>query len=196
MPTIHWKAAGLQNLTDARYFNALDESWIGFNFDVLSSDSITLSKAAEIMGWLFEPRAVAAFGLHQTPEEIAFILGETGIPYVEVEAGHAWLNSDQSKGNTIIRIRHSALEKMDIRQMEVPVLWVLDLEEKNDFSEELKHWIAQHPVIIKTGANAEKVKSIYETLHPLGFELELLAEERPGWSAVDIYDEVIEQLTS
>lgn len=190
--TLHWKASGLQNLTDARYFNALEEPWLGFSFNVLDPSAVTVSKAKEILDWLFEPRAVAGFGMHQTKEEIEFILEETAIPYVEVDFGHEWIQYASNLDNTLIRVHANNLKEVQNSGLK-PAVWILQLDSFPD--QDVIQWINSEPVILRSKPEKEILKQLLEATKPLGFELEILPEEKPGWSAVDIYDEIIDCLS-
>jgi len=180
-----------ENLTDARYFNALEEPWLGFSFDVLDASAVTVDKAKEILDWLFEPRCVASFGMHQTKEEIEFILEETSIPYVEVAWGHEWIQSNSNLENTLIRVHTNDFKEVQNSELK-PAVWIVSLESFPD--ETLIHWINNEPVIIRIKPEKETLKQLLDACQPLGFEFAIEPEERPGWSAVDVYDEIIEAI--
>jgi hypothetical protein len=76
MSQFYWKASFIDHLTDARFFNSLKNAWMEFSFDVLEKRAVTIEKAKAIKEWLYEPQIVASFGMHQSPEEVHFILSE------------------------------------------------------------------------------------------------------------------------
>jgi phosphoribosylanthranilate isomerase len=56
------KISAITNLTDARYFSAIGAHYLGFCFDVLNENNISIAKAKEIINWLHEPVIVGEFG--------------------------------------------------------------------------------------------------------------------------------------
>jgi len=68
------KAGSITNLTDARFFAAVDIDYIGFCFDPLSPDYISPQTALAIKGWIHGPQIVAEFA-NQDIENVLNITG-------------------------------------------------------------------------------------------------------------------------
>jgi phosphoribosylanthranilate isomerase len=63
------KISSITNLTDARFFSAIGANYLGFCFDVLNENNISIAKAKEIINWLHEPVIIGEFGNHQTKKK-------------------------------------------------------------------------------------------------------------------------------
>ena len=48
MSQFYWKASFIDHLTDARFFNSLENAWMEFSFDVLEKRAVTIEKAKAI----------------------------------------------------------------------------------------------------------------------------------------------------
>jgi len=55
------KAGNIGHLTDARYFAALNVTWMGFNFRKNDPQALQLSDAKTIQDWIIGPTIVAEF---------------------------------------------------------------------------------------------------------------------------------------
>ena len=102
------KISSITNLTDARFFSAIGAHYLGFNFDVLNENNISIAQAKEIIQWLHEPVIIGEFGKHQTKEEIEFIakqmeLNEIQIPFEHlknfISTHKVFLETDFTKDN-------------------------------------------------------------------------------------------------
>lgn len=82
------KIASITNLTDARFFSAIGAHYLGFNFDVLNENNVSIVQAKEIIQWLHEPIIVGEFGIHQTKEEIEFIAKEMELNEIQIPFNH------------------------------------------------------------------------------------------------------------
>lgn len=91
------KASSINNLSDARYFNALENIFIGLNFDALHQHHISLQLSHSIISWLFEPKIIAEFGLHQTKEEIDYILNEIDVAGIQIPYINRSIYNDYKK---------------------------------------------------------------------------------------------------
>lgn len=193
----HWKASGISNLTDARYFNAMEDCWISFAFDVLHPQTISIEKAKAVLEWLHEPLLVASFGLHQDSQEISFVLESTGIKYVELPIEHVLCNDEELLPNLFISLDAKNIALLKAFQ-NLPKGVIVDVENfsaaDNGLVEDLKSISKSTLLFIKTAAQVETLKSWLTQIPDAGIELNTLPEERPGWSAVDVYDTIIEEL--
>jgi hypothetical protein len=190
-----WKAHGVSNLTDARYFNSLAEAWITFQMDALADNAIQVEKAKEIIGWLHEPKLVAAFGDHQDEREIRFLLQEMGVQHPEISIFHE-LALDKSF------LKEAFLEFMDDEIAEAlelpftPFAWVVDVAlaspNDGDFVKQLRQLAQKSKLFLHTAADAEEIREWLKVLPDAGIQLTVDAEEKPGFSKVAVYAEIIE----
>ncbi|HRB69408.1 MAG TPA: hypothetical protein PLC92_04830, partial [Chitinophagales bacterium] len=82
------KISSISNLTDARFFSAIGAHFLGFTFDALNENNISISKAQEIINWLYQPNIVGEFGIHQTKDEIEFIAQQMNLNEIEIPFLH------------------------------------------------------------------------------------------------------------
>lgn len=180
------KISSITNLTDARFFSAIGAHYLGFCFDVLNSNNISIEKAKEIIGWLHEPVVVGEFGTHQSKEEIEFIAQQMGLNEIQLPCEHPQKNE-------------FIFEKFLLTDLPSPD----DSPSSKDFfvvkaslqeieSNALKNFISNNQVFIETDFTKENIVSILETLQPYGIQLTCKQEERAGISAVDEYTELLE----
>lgn len=196
MNEIYWKASCIDNLTDARFFNALDDAWLEFVFDALDNRAVTIQQAKEIIDWLFEPQVLASFGNHQSPEEIFHVLQETGISYAAVQIEHE-LAADQD-------FVPLAFIKLSINQLDAalalehkPFAFVIKQHDLLASSE-----IANIQQLLQTSRvfldipleDNSHIKSQLKEFESIGIEIQTEPENSPGMSAVDVYDYFIEAL--
>ncbi len=181
------KISNITNLTDARFFSAIGANYLGFSFDVLNENNISITKAKEIINWLHEPVVVGEFGIHQTKEEIEFIanemkLNEIQIPYLdlqkmeldfekflEIEDFSSAVNISLSTDFLVIKIKASDIQ-----------------------NEDLIKFISNNKVFIETDFTTENILSITESLNPFGIQITCKKEEKTGFSAVDEYADILE----
>ena len=193
----HWKASGISNLTDARYFNAIENAWISFAFDVLHPQAIGIEKAKAVLEWLHEPLVVASFGLHQDSQEISFVLESTGIKFVELPIAHPLCMQEDLLPNLFVSLDAEEIARaMSLQKL--PKGLIVDVEKYSASDkrlvEELRTLSKSTLLFIKTVAQVATLKSWLEQIPSCGIELNTLPEERPGWSAVDVYDTIIDEL--
>lgn len=79
------KASHITNLTDARYFAALEVEWLGFNLEVGSETYMNPQKIMAIKEWVEGPKIVGEFGM----QDVATIKSaiET-IQFDAIQLGH------------------------------------------------------------------------------------------------------------
>lgn len=191
---ISWKTSPLNNLTDARYFNALENSVLTISFDVLHPRALDIAKAKAVLEWLHEPDVVAAFGSHQDASEISFVLEATGIQQLELSIDHELCLDEELAPNLFIRISSRQIESAEQHPVQ-PKAWVLEVgegESGSDWSVRLNRLATKSSVYLCLPADASQVQFWLKEFPHAGIELQVIPEERPGWSSVDVYDEIIE----
>lgn len=77
------KAAGVNNLTNARFFASYQVDWIGLDMDPLSPNGLTVDQVKEIMQWLAHPQLAAEF-TNRSSDEAAFLCKELGLKGAQI----------------------------------------------------------------------------------------------------------------
>jgi hypothetical protein len=191
-----WKTSPLNNLTDARYFNALENSVLTFSFDVLHPQALDIAKAKAVLEWLHEPNVVAAFGTHQDASEISFVLEATSIHQLELPFDHALCLDEELAPHLFIRIASGQIELAEQHPTK-PKAWVVEVgsgESGSDWAAQLNRLATGARIYLCMPADASEVIAWQKMFPNAGIELQVIPEERAGWSSVDIYDEIIESV--
>jgi phosphoribosylanthranilate isomerase len=183
------KIASITNLTDARYFSAIGAHYLGFCFDVLNENNISVAKAKEIAGWLHEPIIVGEFGLHQDKNEIEFIAKEMELNEIQIPFLHQQKDELNFEKFLITDDFHSILDHPS--STDFLVLRINATDYKN---EALKQFIANNKVFIEADFSKSTILPIIETLNPFGIQITCKKEEKAGLSFVDEYAEIVELL--
>ncbi|HQD11839.1 MAG TPA: hypothetical protein PLW43_02745 [Chitinophagales bacterium] len=182
------KIAAVTNLTDARFFNAIGAAYIGFNFDVLNENNITIEKAKEITGWLFEPVLVGEFGLHQNKEEIAFIAEQLDIHEIQIPFQHpekALLDFEKF----LVLDDWRAVQHQQFSDM-----IVIRIQQEDIRDEQLKAFVGKNTVFVETDFTGEILQQIAAELQPHGIQITCRKEDKPGLSLVDEYADMLEAI--
>lgn len=194
-----WKAQGVNNLTDARYFNTLNDAWISFDFDALSPQAVTLEKAKEIIGWLHEPQLVAAFGEHQDAAEIQFVLESTGIQHIEISLDHPLAFDKEFCSIAFISVFDDEIDDA-VAHPHHPFAWVIDValasHTDGQFIKKIIQLMQHSKVVFFTATNAPEITDWLKAIPGIGIQLDTEGEEKTGFSSVDVYEEVIEKVLS
>lgn len=179
------KAASVNNLTDARYFNVLENAYIGLNFDALNPKNVTIEKATQLIEWLFEPHLVAEFGLHQTKEEIAFILDKFPFSGWQVDIQHPC-----SGENFGIQKWLTINDKHTFFDIELTQSAYMIFSEGNLPTQHLDGKAILTDIKLDEHIDMRKLTAQQTD----GWNLHLPLEERPGWSSIDIVNELLEHI--
>jgi hypothetical protein len=192
-----WKTSPLNNLTDARYFNALNQAVLTFSFDALHPQAVNIATSKGILEWLYDADLVASFGSHQDTAEINYVLEETGISCVELPFGHVLCHDVDLAPHLYIRLSAEQASEA-LESSVVPKAWVVELtstqEPNNNLINTLVLLSEKSALYICVPPQSDRVISWVQNLPTTGIELEIIPEERPGWSSVDVYAEIIELL--
>ena len=183
------KISSITNLTDARFFSAIGAHYLGFNFDVLNENNISIAQAKEIIQWLHEPVIIGEFGKHQTKEEIEFIAKQMELNEIQIPIGHP-------QKNELAFDKFLVLD--DIKSIIPNPLstdfYVIKIESKEIDNPELKNFISTHKVFMETDFTKDNIQQIIETLQPYGIQITCKKEEKAGFSFVDEYAELLEMI--
>lgn len=197
MSQFYWKTSFIDHLTDARFFNALENAWMEFCFDALEKRAITIEKAKAIQEWLYEPQLVASFGLHQSPEEIHFILSECNMEFASIPILHELAQEDD--------FLSIAFLKMDISQLDIvnnlpkdPFALIVKTHQELSGTEieKIKELEKNSLVFLQLPYNFNNIKSQLIRFEKIGIEIPTQPEESPGLSAIEMYDHFIEVIES
>ena len=200
------KAGGVSNLTDARYFNAMGTDWIGFNMDVLDDSSISLKEAQAIKGWLFEPNIVIECGHHQDKVELIYLANELHAAAVQIDIDHSLLEEDHFLYPIILKTNFDDLQHIKLKRalrsgLDIEVI-LIKADEK-DFNwdnfksgikskqKSIEKLMRDYEVIIDLPFKKEWFLEALELLQPSGIHVQAEAEDEPGLSKVDEYDEFL-----
>ncbi len=176
------KASSINNLTDARYFNALENTFIGFNFDVLHSQHINILQAEEIVSWLYNPPLIAEFGIHQTREEIDFILDK--IPFVGIEIPYENRNIYNDYNKIRFLKANAPLAVYETKELDFLML---------DINNSLLNIQNPHlSIFVEIEDPKNQIIKNIDFSRFKGVSLKGKKEERPGWSMVDEWADFIE----
>jgi len=181
------KISSITNLTDARFFSAIGANYLGFCFDVLNENNISIAKAKEIANWLHEPVIVGEFGIHQTKEEIQFIAEEMNLSEIQIPFLHH--TKDELNFDKFLVV--DDFKKIDDKQLSMD-FFVLKLNELDLNNIDLQNFISSNRVFIETNFTKENIVKIIEILNPFGIQITCKKEEKAGFSFVDEYAEIVE----
>ncbi len=197
MSRIYWKASSVDNLTDARFFNALNGAWIEFVFDDSRERAVTLEQAQKIMEWLFEPKIVASFGDNQDAFEVFQILQEGGIEFASVSIRHELIHDSEFAQLAFFRIHQNEIKEA-ARLYNSPYAWAISL---NGVLSELELKIIRElqdksKVFLRLPSVTNQMKDQLMEFDKIGIEIPTEPEQSPGMGAADIYDYLMETLDS
>ena len=205
------KAGKISNLTDARYFAAMDVEWMGFNLDQGSGNALSIPYFKEISEWVEGPKIIAEMGFCdvETASEVianlnihAIQVGQFGeLPpdpavhvlreiVVEPSDNAAMLSlkietARQRKDEHFLLNFHQNKIAWENLGVTVPIT-----------VENLRTLSERFPVILSIGFLPDSVHQILNAIEPLGIELLGSAEEKPGYKSYDDLDPIFEAIAS
>lgn len=196
MSKFYWKASNIDNLTDARFFNALEGSWIEFVFDDTEKRAVSIEQANNITEWLFEPHLLASFGDHQTPDEIYTILKASGIQYAAVSIQHELASDYDFLPLAFLKVTAKDLEGL-LNMSSSPFAFIVKIEDElsNEQIEQIQKLQKRAKVFLQLPSDVEGFKGQLAQFEEIGIEIPTEPEDSPGIGAVDVYDYLIDTLT-
>ena len=99
------KISSITNLTDARFFSAIGAHYLGFNFDVLNENNISIAQAKEIIQWLHEIQIPFE---HPQKNELAF----DKFLILDLKST---VDSRQSTDYFVLKINSDDIENIDLK---------------------------------------------------------------------------------
>ncbi|MCO5229987.1 MAG: hypothetical protein M9958_02405 [Chitinophagales bacterium] len=198
MCKIYWKASAIDNLTDARFFNALDEAWIEFVFDKEDKRNLSPEKAISIIEWLYQPNLLASFGANQSSEEIFDTLLNCKIEYASIPIHHELVDDEDFSSLAFIRAERQDLKRL--LDLEYPPFAIILQIEQALVAHEIetlkKLQVYSKVFLCYDMIDVELIKKQTACFDEIGIDIPTQSEDRPGWGAVDIYDQMINALSS
>ncbi len=204
------KASGLSNLTDARYFNALPADYLGFCFDIMEDHVIGLEEAKEIASWLPDAPLVAEFGNHQDKQEIMHIIQELDFQSIQLPLEKALEEKNifflpiipQIIVNSVEALEKAFDESRRWKKSDTPQVLSLQgeladwnkIKEIEDGIYFIKRVARRREIFLEMNFTKENINEILSETGAQGISLIGIKEERPGWSMVDDFDDLIQQL--
>ncbi|MDB5226052.1 MAG: hypothetical protein JWN78_245 [Bacteroidota bacterium] len=180
------KISSITNLTDARYFSAIGANYLGFNFDALNENNISIQKATEISSWLHQPVIVGEFGMHQTKEEIEFIAQQLQLNEIQIPFQHA--QKDELEFPKFLVVD----DWSTVHGPQSTDIFVLKINEEEINNIELKKIISLQKIIIEMEFTTQNILSVVEKLNPYGIQITCKKEEKPGSGNIEDYADVLE----
>ncbi|MBX2844925.1 MAG: hypothetical protein KTR13_01835 [Saprospiraceae bacterium] len=202
------KASSISNLSDARYFAALEVDWVSYVCNPHSEKFVAPQQLVEMKNWLSGPKHCGEC-LNMDFESIIAVIDECGLEGVEVDVFNRNRKELANKVTVFTRILVDKTMTFDdltelirekstgshhfILDFKTNAIGFDDLEEGIPFQlEELKVLAEACPVLLDVPLKANQVKSVLET--QLGLNLHGGEEERVGVRSFDDVQDIMEQL--
>lgn len=201
------KASQITNLTDARYFAALEVEWLGFNLDKGSETFIEPQNAMAIKEWVEGPKIAGEFGL-QDIATIRTYINEIGLDVVQLS--HFSPVSDAIMLNEVDVIKafviENELDKDAISEhlfmfsdyvqgflLKSNLKWseVISTTANKEFFKDL---CKRHPVILHFDFEPDDLSFLLSNIRPLGISVTGGEEEAVGVKSFDDLDDLFELL--
>ncbi|MCO5247484.1 MAG: hypothetical protein M9887_00825 [Chitinophagales bacterium] len=197
MKKIYWKVSGVNNLPDARFLNALDDAWIEFVFDGENERYISVEQANAISEWLFEPKLLAAFGLHQSEKYIFDTMKETFSQFASISIEHDLIQDENFLPLAFVRLDNHQIDKALLLNQK-PYAFIIKSE--HGFSErdllKVQNLQKNSKVFLSLPENINTFKKKISMFDEIGIELPAIDEQSAGCGAVDAYSEIMESIES
>lgn len=201
------KASEIANLTDARYFAALEVEWLCFNLEKGTESYIEPQTVMAIKEWVEGPKIVGTFGLQST-EYIQQAVATIGLDAIQI--GHFvpinqilmlrdtpiikevfvgdQLNTDEIGEHIFM---HSAY--IHAFSLKGSVTWS-SIKENSFQVAFLKKMCTDYNIIIDFEFKAEEVLELLQAISPLGINVKGGEEEAVGVKSFDELDEIFEHI--
>lgn len=182
------KISNITNLTDARFFNALGANYLGFCFDSLHANNISIEKAKTIIQWLHNPVVVGEFGLHQSKSEVEYIAQQLELNDIQIPLEHPQMQEFNFEKFLCIDSVSAVYSPQSAD------FYVVKINESDMDNHDLKNFISNNKVFIEANFSKENIIPIIEKLQPFGIQISCKKEEKTGWSVVDEYAELLDMI--
>ncbi len=206
------KASSITNLTDARYFAAWEAEWLGFDFDAGSEEHIPIQNMIAIKEWVDGVKIVGEFGATHSADDILAAIELVGLDAVQLGMLVETSTAMELKDVSIIKefvVQNDTTEE-DIAEhfsnfAACTETFLLDFSKSNftwealqkseqitvDFIKEL---CQEFQIIIGLDFSGDMIDEFLESIIPLGIHVKGGEEEKVGFKAFDVLDEVFESI--
>lgn len=195
------KAAGINNLTDARFFSSFQVNWLSFNFDPLATNNINIDQAKEIKNWLAGPKIVGEFN-NQGEEEILFIAEALKLDGVQVQSDISF-KTLKDKGFLIFRELKVSPDAIPLAidmhdDVDYVVLEVFDIEDLEEADDYLKNFVidicSSYSTLLSFPFRPENIDQVLEIYKPAGVNIYGSEEVQTGVKAFNELADILEKL--
>jgi phosphoribosylanthranilate isomerase len=194
------KANNVGNLTDARYFSALEVQYLGFSLTVGSEDYVSAPVVKAMKEWLEGPQFVGEFGL-ETADVVAAAVKHIGLDAIQIPVFYS--ESLAEIGVPVFReiVIDGSLQASDLYDMLQQnridtTYFILDFQ-KNNISwrnillseninvELLQRICQQHKIFLHLDCSPKEIISILQAIAPHGLCVRGGEEEAVGLKSFD-----------
>ena len=207
MLTTKVKASEIANLTDARYFAALEVEWLCFNLEKGAEAYIEPENVMAIKEWVEGPKIVGTFGM-QSVEYIQSAISTIGLDAIQL--GHF------AEMSQILRLRDATIIKevfigdqldtseigkhvfmhsdyVNVFALKGTITWASIRENASQVAF-LKKICTDYDVIIDFEFKAAEVNELLQAISPLGINVKGGEEEAVGVKSYDELDDLFENI--
>lgn len=207
------KAAGVTNLTDARYFAARGVDWLGLSLDTSQEDNLNIAAASAIKEWVEGVKLIGEFGWANL-DEVNYAIDTLALDAVQVGpfADHDTLNKLSGRcvlfREVVVEPGMSAAALCDAIESGSALVHatVVNLA-KNRISwsdlakgnanltvAELKELCAQFALVLRLDTKPGELEACLRELSPWGIEIRGGEEEKTGFKSFDELDDWLDAL--
>jgi phosphoribosylanthranilate isomerase len=199
MLKINIKASSVSNLTDARYFSALEVQWLGFSLTE-GDDFVSPTVVKAIKEWLEGPFFVGEFGIEDA-ETIGNMVQNIGLDAIQVPIFYTESLSaiDVPIFKEIVidkSLPASELQTLITDNIDSTTYFIIDFQKNNIawksilLSENinidlLQRLCQQHKILLSIDCNPKEINSILQAIQPHGLCVRGGEEEAVGVKAFD-----------
>lgn len=205
------KAAQISNLTDARYFAAWYNEWLGFCCDTASSNYVSPELLHAIRDWVEGPQIVGEFGaqdatyIHEAVKSLNLDAVQVGFFY---DATQLETLRDLTVIREIVIDPNEAIDLPATLEVLSPfaeyfllefsknnISWNDIKNNKNYFNTNiLKSLCEKYRVLLSINIKGNKANELLDTLQPEGLNVFGGEEEKVGFKSYDEIDELFEAI--
>lgn len=201
------KASDITNLTDARYFAALEVAWLSFNLQAGTPSSIELGDFMAIKEWVEGPTIVGAFDFQETEyiqaaiqqlelkaiqlghfAPIAQVMALQGTPILKEIMIENALNQDEIQEHLFMYKSY-----VDVFILKGSVAWK-DIQNSRSEIAFLKKICSDYRIIIDFQFEAAEVEALLTAIEPEGISVKGGEEEAVGIKSFDELDDLFDNL--
>ena len=193
------KVGSVNNLSDARYFSAMNVDLIGFKLDENNNDSINLESLKEIRNWISGVGIIGEFS-NSNNDYINDIIKNFSFDYIQIDYPHNLEKIEFDKKKIILNINKSnkinTKKKIDDLLKNYSDIFLLNIDFENEETLTLYNKLFENNFKVLNGFNLSipfikvmiKKKSFY------GISIKGNNEIRPGYKDYSSFSNLLEFL--